>query len=351
VGFPTTPDPRTPQRRWRRRVGRTVEAAGWLTLAAILSAWAALRAGDLWPPGTVLLFGPRWVLVLLAALLLLAALAFRRRALWPAVPALLIAAGPFAGFSVPSERLGSDPPAGTGLRVLTCNMHFAKTDQRPLDQLVVETRPDVVAIQEWRDSAQSEVLVGDGWHAHRVPGLFLASRYPIRRADRLGESSTGEQGSVMRYELDTPAGGLTVFNLHFATPRKGLGALLSFEQQGLNEIRANSELRLRQSEFVAAQAGQVTGPVVLLGDFNTPLESAIFRRVWSDYANAFSEAGWGWGYTFRARRTAVRIDHVLVGGGGQPTKCWVGPDVGSPHRPVLADLAWPAGSTPPTAGK
>jgi vancomycin resistance protein VanJ len=345
VGSPISPDPKIPQRRWRRRVDRTVEASGWLTLAVILIAWAALRTGDLWPPSTLLLFGPRWVLVLLAALLLFAALVFRRRALLPAVPGFLIAAGPVAGICLPWERLGSEPPAGSSLRVLTCNMHFAKTDSRPLDQVVVEARPDVVAIQEWRDSAQSEVLLGNEWHTHRVPGLFLASRYPIRRAERLGESSTGEQGSVMRYDLDTPAGGLTVFNLHFATPRRGVGALVSFEQQGLSEIRANSGLRLRQSEFVAAEARQVTGPVVLLGDFNTPPESIIFRRVWSGYANAFSEAGWGWGYTFHARRTVVRIDHVLVGGGGRASTCWVGPDVGSPHRPVLADLGWLAGGS------
>ena len=340
MGPPITLDPKIPQNRWRRRVGRTVEAAGWLTLAVILIAWAGLRAGDLWPLSTLLLFGPRWVLVLGAAMLLLAALVFRRRTLWPAVPGLMIAVGPIAGFCVPWERLGSDPPAGSRLRVLTCNMHFAKTDPHPLDQLVVEARPDVVGIQEWRDSAQSDVLRGNEWHTHGVPGLFLASRYPIRRAERLGESSTGEQGSVMRYELDTPWGELTVFNLHFATPRRGLGASVSFKEEGLNEMRANSELRLRQSEFVAAEARQVTGPVVLLGDFNTPPESIIFRRVWSGFTNAFSDAGWGWGYTFHARRTAVRIDHVLVGGGAWATKCWVGPDVGSPHRPVIADLAW-----------
>ena len=295
------------------------------------------------------MFGPRWVLALLPALLLPAALALRRRALRPVVPALLVAAGPVAGFCVPWDRLGSDPPAGPRLRVLTCNMHYAKVDPAPLDRLVEETRPDVVAIQEWRDSAESGVLLrdGNGWHTHRVPGLFLASRHPIRRADRLGDNSTGEQGSVMRYELDTPAGAVTVFNLHLATPRKGLGALVGFDQQGLDEIRANSELRRRQSEFVAAEAGRVPGPVLLVGDFNTPPESAIFRRVWSGYADAFSDAGWGWGYTFRTRRTAVRIDHVLVGGGGRATKCWVGPDVGSPHRPVLADLAWPAGGPAP----
>src|SRR5262249_35419478 len=122
-----------------------------------------------------------------------------------------------------------------------------------------------------------------------------ASRYPIRRAERLGESSTGEQGSVMRYELDAPAGALTVFNLHLATPRKGLGASVGFGQEGLDEIRANSELRLRQSEFVAAQARQGAGPGGLGGDLNTPPESGIFRRVLSRDRNAPPERGAGLG--------------------------------------------------------
>jgi vancomycin resistance protein VanJ len=331
---------------WRRRAGLAVEVAGWLALAAALTSWAALRAGDLWAPGTLLMFGPRWLLALPPALLLLAAVALRRRALWPVVPALLVAVGPVAGCGIPWGQLGPDPPAGPRLRVLTCNMHYAKADQGPLDRLIEEARPDVVVLQEWRDSARSDVLLGDGWHTHRVSGLFLASRFPVRQADRLGDSSTGEKGSVMRYELDTPAGVVTVFNLHLATPRKGLGALVGFDQQGLDEVRSNSELRWRQSESVAAEAGRAAGPVLLAGDFNTPPESAIFRRVWGGYADAFSDAGWGWGYTFRAKRTAVRIDHVLMGGGGWATECRVGPDVGSPHRPLLADVAWPAGGAP-----
>src|SRR5262245_53625047 len=126
VGSRITPDPKSPPGRWRRWGGRTVEAAGWLILAVVLAAWAALRAGDLWPPSALLLFGPRWILVLVAALLLPPALVFRRRALWAVVPGLVIAVGPVGGFCVPWERLGSDPPAGPRVRVLTCNMHYAK---------------------------------------------------------------------------------------------------------------------------------------------------------------------------------------------------------------------------------
>jgi vancomycin resistance protein VanJ len=346
VSAPTTPSATATPGRWRRRVGRAVGAAAWLSLAAALAGWAALRAGDLWAPGTVLMFGPRWAFAVPPALLLPLALTLRRRALLPAVPALLVAAGPVAGCCVPWGRLAADPPAGARLRVLTCNMHFGRTDPGPLDRLIGDARPDVVALQEWRDSARSDVLSGRGWHTHRAPGLFLASRHPIRRADRLGDRSDGERGSVMRYELDTPAGVVTVFNLHLATPRDGLAEVAGLDRRGLDEVGANSDLRWRQSEAVAAEAGPVSGPVLLVGDFNTPPGSTIFRRVWSGYADAFSDAGWGWGYTFRTRWAAVRIDHVLVGGGGWAERCWVGPDVGSPHRPVLADVAWPAGGGP-----
>ena len=37
---------------------------------------------------------------------------------------------------------------------------------------------------------------------------------------------------------------------------------------------------------------------------------------------------------------AVRIDHILAGPGWRCGRCWVGPDVGSPHRPLLADLVY-----------
>jgi endonuclease/exonuclease/phosphatase (EEP) superfamily protein YafD len=111
---------------------------------------------------------------------------------------------------------------------------------------------------------------------------------------------------------------------------------------GLGGLAENTALRDRQSAFLAAAAAGAAGPVVVVGDFNMPAASAVFRRHWGGYRDAFGDAGWGWGHTFANRWTRVRIDHVLTGGGGRATDCWVGPDVGSPHRPVLADLAWPA---------
>ena len=106
----------------------------------------------------------------------------------------------------------------------------------------------------------------------------------------------------------------------------------------LAHLQANSALRTRQMNFIAAEAARHSGPLVLVGDFNTPTESTLFRRTWKAYKSAFDEVAWAWGYTFFNRWTRVRIDHILVGNDGGVLDCWVAPNVGSPHRPVFARL-------------
>jgi endonuclease/exonuclease/phosphatase family metal-dependent hydrolase len=205
---------------------------------------------------------------------------------------------------------------------------------------VAAVEPDVIALQEWDRSNHRHLHREKGWHVHRTERLFLASRYPILRHQELGMHSASDQGSVIRYDLQTPAGEVAFFSLHFASPRQGLRDAVHDNERGPGEVQAGTQLRRLQSESLAEHAAAVRGPVVLAGDFNTPPESAIFRRVWGGYTDAFSAAGWGWGYTFWAVRTAVRIDHILTGPGWYCERCWVGPDVGSPHRPVIADLIW-----------
>jgi endonuclease/exonuclease/phosphatase (EEP) superfamily protein YafD len=311
-------------------------------LLTALGVWAILRAGDTWPPATALMFGPVWLLLLPPAVLIPAAAVVRRGALLTLIPALLVIAGPVMGFCVPWDRLGSPSTAGPQLRVMTCNMHHTAADPMDVMRLISEDQPDVVAIQEGDRVARSLKFPSPHWHIHNTPDLFLASRHPIRRAEVLSEPSDSPRGSVARYELETPGGTVTLFSLHLATPRWALLRVAGGDREGLAELAANSAHRRAQSASVAAQAERVGGPLVLVGDFNTPPHSVLFREVWGGYADAFGSAGWGWGYSFIARRTVVRIDHILVGGGGRATRCWVGPNLGSPHRPVLADVVWPA---------
>jgi endonuclease/exonuclease/phosphatase (EEP) superfamily protein YafD len=246
------------------------------------------------------------------------------------------------GFCIPWERLLSNPVRGQRLRLLTCNLHHAEHSSPRLDELLAQTRPDIVVLQEWRGPNQSTELTKPAWRDfHKTHNQFLASAYALRRATRIGKTSSRENGSVMRYELTTPAGVVTLFSIHLASPREGLTKVVREPGQAPEDVEEGSQLRWQQSENLAREVGQVTGPVLLAGDFNTPPESAMFRRLWANCTDAFGSAGWGWGYTFQGGHTLVRIDHILAGPGWHCDRCWVGPNVGSPHRPVIADLTWP----------
>ena len=253
---------------------------------------------------------------------------------------MVVVGGPVMGFNVPWPRLTDPAPTGAPFRVMTLNMHYSQEAPVPLDELILETGPDVVAIQEWPGAGGSDLKAAPGWHVHRMPRLWLASRHPIKAAVELGHDSMGEHASAAHYELDVPAGPVHVFSLHTATDRRGISDTIHENRKGPAEVRANSARRREQSAFVAAKAAECRGPVVVVGDFNTPPESPIFPQVWAGYTDAFSAAGWGWGYTFVGAKTAVRIDHVLAAGGWRVAGCRVGPAVGSPHRPVIAELVW-----------
>ena len=83
-------------------------------------------------------------------------------------------------------------------------------------------------------------------------------------------------------------------------------------------------------------------PVIIAGDFNMPVESTIYRRFWSGLGNVFEDAGFGFGYTKRENRwIRARIDHVLYAERWfDGTAAETGPDVGSDHLPVIAELRW-----------
>jgi vancomycin resistance protein VanJ len=331
----------SPARRGRR-LRAFVAVCSWLYLVVVVGLWLLLGEADLWWPATLLQFSPRWLAALPLALLLPAALLLRRRSLVPLLLGGLVVAWPLMSFNVPWGRLLGDAPQGLRVRVMTCNMHYRTMDSKPLDDLVASAHPEIVVLQEWSGGNRSALMTAPDWHVYREPGQFLASRFPIRGKTRLGKDSESPKGSVARYELETPAGVVTLFSVHLASPRHGLYEVIHDRVRGPAEIQASSDRRWEQSEFLAHEAAEVRGPKVLAGDFNTPPESAIYRGLWEPYSDAFTAAGWGWGYTFYGARTMVRIDHVFAGRGWACTQCWVGPDIGSLHRPVLADLVWTA---------
>jgi endonuclease/exonuclease/phosphatase family metal-dependent hydrolase len=198
--------------------------------------------------------------------------------------------------------------------------------------------PDVVALQAWPSQYDLPALLpGPGWHLSVQGELGLASRYPIREASALGGQRLKGGGDVGRYTLETPDGPVVLFNLHLASPREGLQAVRDDPFGGAAELRKSIALRQEESRIASRWAAEASGAVLLAGDFNMPPESAVYRRDWSQYTNAFATAGFGLGYTWYSRYHGLRIDHILAGPGWHCVGCRVGPDVGSDHRPLLAE--------------
>ena len=196
------------------------------------------------------------------------------------------------------------------------------------------------------------------------------SRWPIQFADtmpraafvRVSRLGYGGTGIVIRYSIAHPAGAFQFVNLHLETARKGLESLLGSEglvpdiatgvpspeqgqrvsQSGIDPVALNARVREGEAERASVWSARKMDevPVIIAGDFNMPVESSIYRRYWSGLTNAFDSKGLGFGFSkHEGSLLRLRIDHVLSAPKWFRVRgAWVGADVGSDHRPMIADV-------------
>lgn len=327
-------------------VVRALAWAAWGYAALVVVVWAVLwTLGDRWWPATVYLFGPRWVVLLPLALLVPAAALLRPRLLLPLLAAAVVMLFPVMGLRTGWRAL---LPGGGGegaLRVVSFNAAGETWAAERLIARVAEWRPQAVAVQECTDRVAEALGRLSGWTQRRDGQLCLLSRFPVRSAevmdrsrfDLVRDAGIGGTSAAVRYTLDAPGGPVQLVNLHLETPRKGLEGVLRNDN---SRVEANAIARGIESRVVARWAVQGQIPLVVAGDFNLPVESRIYRESWGAFTNAFSRAGRGFGFTRFNGWIRVRIDHVLAGPGWRVERAFVGPEVGSDHRPVVADLRW-----------
>lgn len=315
--------------------------------------WLLIRyLGDRWWPATVLLFAPRWPLLL--PLLVLLPLSVRRKKLsWLPLLTALFICGPLLGVGLPWRKVISKAPAGQPIRILFCNVHREELNRPAFDAYLLEVKPQVVLLQDYRSVDTTPVLRDPLWHKYRIGEIFIASQFPITHVHDLHlERIAGDDdkevprrfGTAASFDLQTPGGTLRVVNLHLTSPHGGLRALAHKPSKGIRRLETNSVRRQNESQQITDWLSTQSGPFVVAGDFNTPSESPIFRYFWSRYPDAFSVAGFGLGFTHLSPFSELRIDHLLTGPEVTCTDYRVGPPCGTPHRPILADLILHPGS-------
>jgi endonuclease/exonuclease/phosphatase (EEP) superfamily protein YafD len=337
-------DPPTPAKTKPRLslMQRLVAASTWLYCAALLLLWVWMwLEGDRSWLATIFLFGPRWLCALPLLFLVPLAIIWRRRMLWLLLCCALVVVVPIMGFVVHF----TDPAEPMSLRVLTCNVEQSTFHVDALASLIERTQPDIVALQEVQQPPPPLMWPKD-WHVLFKDRLVVASRHPIVEQESIPRASVPGKLVGIRYLVQHPRGEVQLFNLHLLTPRPGLEAVLD-RKRGLDlsaipQLDAVIRVRNDESWETSIWVASFPGPKIVVGDFNMPADSGIYRDTWSFLQNAFSSTGFGFGFTKITRQHGweygTRIDHILYSPPWRCLRVWVGPDIGSDHLPLLADF-------------
>jgi endonuclease/exonuclease/phosphatase (EEP) superfamily protein YafD len=290
----------------------------------------------------MLLFGPRWVLLLPVAALLPAALRWDRPLLVPLTLATVVVLGPVIGLRTGWRRLLVSGDAAHDLRVMSFNVDGAESLDLPLGEMLRDWHLDIAAFQECGDPLVAAMDTLKGWHTDVRGSLCLVSRFPILEKAEMGhEELTAAHGSGLVETVALDVGGRVVHftNVHLETQRAGFEQILAGRlSEGVPLLREKSFLREIEQRRARRWVDQYPAPRITVGDFNSPPESPIFRAAWVDWQNAFSRTGRGLGGTRLNGWIRARIDHILLDDRWTVVRSWLGPDVGSDHRPILAEV-------------
>lgn len=346
-----------------------VTRLSWLYFASTILAWWMLSAkSEEWLLATLLLYGPRWPLVLpLVVLVPLTLLAWPRvlQAMMPLVLSALVVAWPIMGGRLSFATLGKPmppQPAQGSFRVMSFNTFGGNAVSERIEETFA-LQADIAAFQECGETLYASLKARKDFYTAKYRSLCTVSRWPITAIDTMPRLADGRGAALAaRHHITTPFGPVLFVNVHFETARKGLEVLtkdgslvpnsiggiarMAFEvlvpdEATSRQLVMNTVTRTRESAHASrwAIAGAGNTPVIVAGDFNLPVESTIYAQYWRSYRNAFESTGTGFGFSkSEGELLRIRIDHVLTSAGEpRATGTWLGPDLGSDHRPVIVD--------------
>lgn len=317
------------------RAGVFVLVIGYLLCMLAIGAYVRVVA-DTSDIGTLLLFGPRWILVAPWALLLLMAWFVSRGLATIALAGTVFTAMVVSGFEIPRF-----PPEAAGphaLRLVTYNTDQSRTLGARIQNDMAAWNADIVILEDCMFATRAAIRTFAPLALHEFGEFCIVTSLPVERMDTLPHTTPGvSRTSVVRTRIKTARGPLDVYGVHFISPRDALTAARKLD---LSRLARSNERRSANSRAVSEWVHSSDVPGIVAGDFNLPTGSAVLRRDWSDRKNAFSERGWGFGNTMFAGHYAVRIDHVFVPTELVTERIELQRGFPSEHQPLVVDLAW-----------
>ncbi len=173
------------------------------------------------------------------------------------------------------------------------------------------------------------------WNIGRGRGTWelIAHDIEAHDADIVALTEAGRPNEELRqywrdrfpgYQIQFPGGGMMLMSrMEFTpgtlSPLTGISSL--FETQLIDEdlrlflvdLDASPRFnKLAMIRTIFARADMHSGPAIVLGDFNAPLDARGFEEIRDRYHHAFESAGTGLTSTWPTRAPLVAIDHIWL---------------------------------------
>ncbi len=318
---------------------RTLDVSCWAALAVVIGT-AGLRLAhlDAWVAAVVLCALAPLTFLLAYPVVVVAALRRRRVLAVVALAGIGLHLAWFGGMLPILHRSRGLPAGAAPVRVMSANVLFTNTRVAELSRTIDASHPDLLALEEATARGVTELERAGGLapFPYRVvaatndaDGIALYSRLPIRD----GQVFTLAGRAVIRAEIETSAGALTVYVAHPVAPVTR-GGLLNWRKE------------------LAALTGRLAaepGRLLVVGDFNATDGNRQFTQMLdrATLRDALDATGRGYSMTWPRDRavlpTVVRPDHVLTGRGVVALRGRTAANPGSDHRAVVADVGVRAG--------
>ena len=315
-----------------------------VSIIMLAALWAIRSQNSVWlilsNVFAVFLFVP---LLLLVPLALFVRSKVLRVTVLAALTIFLVLFGP--RFIPPQPR----PKQGLRLRIVTLNQLYKNQHAEAVIQVIRAQHADIVALQELSHSvakaAQQQLRVEYPYQSLMPAwddcGMGLLSRYPL-------QSVVHEQAANVQHgTIDVNGQQVTVMNVHLKAPDLEEHESERFLSLPLFRNYDGSQ-RAREMAHLVDLIDRASGPLIVLGDFNTGDREPLYNVMASRMHDAYREAGWGLGFSFPSNAHAgsasspfplIRIDYIWSRGGITPTEARVECNSGgSDHCMVVADV-------------
>ena len=302
-----------------------------------------------------LLYGPRWITGVFFAGLLPAVFFSTRSAAKAGLLMVPIFVFGLVDYHLPYGKL--EAQKDLKVRVMEVNSGGGSRDRTGKAANIVaeikRSQPQLVVIAECNSGIAGAIRAEGGWTVETSSTrMCFASRWPVldwEERDPRDFWRMNGAGAIARATVATPAGKIRVGLVHLETPREALQEFMDLSQIPTLGEQTRKNIAQRELESSVAREWIFNGealPTIVAGDFNLPVESAIYRRHWADLRNAYSRSGFGTGYSKQTSFWGSRIDHILTTADFVNEKAWTGQSTGSDHLPVFADLSVAALAAP-----